>query len=166
MKDGEDGSQSSGPVLEHKKKIDDIKISFLGEISHGPNDPVPEQVRPLLDYIQEVRSSWPDDVETMLFHDVLDLAPSYINSSPTEKERYLRLIGICRLMMFIISEDIDLEGTTQIRVRYEELKKEMEEVDGPTPLPSSRTGRLNDVFDGLMELAVALGLADSDDVYI
>ncbi len=69
MKDGEDGSQSSGPVLEHKKKIDDIKISFLGEISHGPNDPVPEQVRPLLDYIQEVRSSWPDDVETMLFHD-------------------------------------------------------------------------------------------------
>ncbi len=69
-------------------------------------------------------------------------------------------------MMFIISEDIDLEGTTQIRVRYEELKKEMEEADGPTPLPSSRTGRLNDVFDGLMELAVALGLADSDDVYI
>lgn len=153
-------------VKGQRRTVEEFKKTMLNDIAKGQDDPIPGQVKALMDYIDELHSVREDDFEAMFIHDMLDRSASYINSSSNDKEKYQRMVGICRLIISIITPDMDSQDDDYITGRYEGLKKDLENVERVGSPVSSCFARLNHIYDGLMELALALGFTDADDIYI
>lgn len=91
---------------------------------------------------------------------LLEQAKAFIESSGGELENHFRLIAACHLLVNMLRPLVEDTDDEYITTEYEELSEGLNDLERLETFNLSLYNRLRTIFEGTLELSVALGIAE------
>jgi hypothetical protein len=142
--------------------IGKLRESLLRDVAEKAGGVAEAKAIALLDYVQAIMS--PEQAsDIMIFQDQLvSRSVPYIQKSPDGSEKHFRLLGVSHLLANLLRPAVESNEDDYITTRYEELTDRLACLERVEETNPSLDNRLLVIYQGLVELASALGLTACD----
>jgi len=144
------------------KSVVELRESLLEGIVDQAGIEAASQARALLDYVQATIP--PEQAEDMAVvqDQLVSRSVPFIQRTGDRSERHLRLLGVSHLLVSLIRPAVVRTEDEYITSRFEDLSDRLMSLEKVEEANPQVDHRLTAIYQGLVELASALGLSSCD----
>ncbi len=130
-------------------------------ISENPDDPSLKEMLLLFDQIEEDLPANRPLHDDEIIRRMLQFSPAYIEAAKNPVQKYHRLHGMARFLVFVLGPRVEAQDDEYLDERFDSLRGQLYDLEGIGIEYGPANPRMIWVLDGLTELASCLGLAQS-----
>ena len=155
--------ERGGSVESVSRYVAELKIHALGAVGKETDPEVLKEARELLDYSDDLTPRDRPQRDLLFIDTLLMKSVPFIQGSKDPVQKHRRLLGVAHLLVFFLKDEVAATEDELVTSRFEDLEDRLtslEEIEMANP---SIDQRLSKIYEGLMELAVALGMTSCGD---
>lgn len=138
-----------------------LRITALAEIGREAGPETLREAKALLDRAVSTLPRREGEERDFVDH-LLALTAPFIREAPTEIVRHRRLLASSHILARLLTEEAEAFDDELVSSRLEDLRERLDTLEGIEPFNPSVEARLAHIYEGLMELANAIGLTAYD----